>query len=261
MKNVKVSPAVSAILASVDLDPDGRLRLPAQLDRALYVEVDKVLRCLGGKWNRSAKAHIFTNGNVADIRQALDEARATGSVIDKKKSFEQFDTPPELASRMVAMASIQPTDKILEPSAGLGNLIRPIDPDLCGGITAIEIDRERCEVLWDQLPWVDTFCLDFMTESSLAPLRQFDVVLMNPPFSRNQDIAHVRKAWSLLRPGGRLVAIVGQHSSFGTDKASREFVQWLDDVDANLEQLPAGTFKDSGTPIGAQLVSARKSLV
>lgn len=36
---------------------------------------------------------------------------------------------------------------------------------------------------------------------------RFDAVIMNPPFSRRQDVRHITKAMSMLKPGGRLAAI------------------------------------------------------
>ena len=35
----------------------------------------------------------------------------------------------------------------------------------------------------------------------------FDRILMNPPFSKAQDIGHITRAADMLNPGGRLVAI------------------------------------------------------
>ena len=43
--------------------------LPDQrLDRKVYLEVNKVLECLGGKWDRKSKSHIFES----DISDRID---------------------------------------------------------------------------------------------------------------------------------------------------------------------------------------------
>lgn len=41
------------------------LSLPDQLDRNLYVRVDKVLKTAGGKWQSKKRAHVF-QGESAD---------------------------------------------------------------------------------------------------------------------------------------------------------------------------------------------------
>ena len=38
---------------------ENRLYLPHRLPRELYVQTDKVIKLLGGTWNRSLSAHIF----------------------------------------------------------------------------------------------------------------------------------------------------------------------------------------------------------
>jgi hypothetical protein len=52
---VKIEQAVIAVLARCETN-DNTLYLPfGQLDRKLYVAVNKALEAIGGKWNRSAK--------------------------------------------------------------------------------------------------------------------------------------------------------------------------------------------------------------
>lgn len=56
---MKLTPEIQTTLANVELAIVGQtlgLRLPAGLDRALYVKANKALEALGGKWNRGAKA-------------------------------------------------------------------------------------------------------------------------------------------------------------------------------------------------------------
>ena len=38
-----------------------------QLDRPTYQAVNKVLVNIGGKWNRKAKGHVFTDGDPAEL--------------------------------------------------------------------------------------------------------------------------------------------------------------------------------------------------
>jgi hypothetical protein len=52
----------------------------------------------------------------------------------------------------------------------------------------------------------------------------------------------VRHAYSLLKPGGKLVAIVSEGPFFGVDRRSGEFRQWLESVGGMSEKNPEGSF-------------------
>lgn len=47
----------------------------------------------------------------------------------------------------------------------------------------------------------------------------------------------------LMKPGGKLVATVGE-GSFGSQRKHTEFQEWLDEHGADVEKLPQGTFTD-----------------
>ncbi len=81
---------------------------------------------------------------------------------------------------------------------------------------------------------------------------------MNPPFSDGQDIAHVMAAWPLLKPGGRLVAITSPGWKFRQTKPYTTFKSWLEEVGALTEDLPAGTFAESGTEISTTMIVVKK---
>ena len=104
--------------------------LPQQLDKKLYVQVNKALVGIGGKWNRKEKAHVFPS----DPSELLGRVQ-NGETINLKKEFQFFETPDELADRLVALA-FDPgyqLGAILEPSAGQGAIIDAIhrrDPDI-----------------------------------------------------------------------------------------------------------------------------------
>ena len=55
---------------------------------------------------------------------------------------------------------------------------------------------------------------------------------MNPPFANGKDVDHIRLAWSMLKPGGRLVAICCEGPFFRDDRKSAEFRDWLDEIGA-----------------------------
>jgi len=56
-----------------------------------------------------------------------------------------FPTPPAIAARMIELAGIQEGDRVLEPSAGTGNILRAID--VPAHIVAVEINRALADAL------------------------------------------------------------------------------------------------------------------
>lgn len=81
-------------------------------------------------------------------------------------------------------------------------------------------------------------------------LGHFDRVLMNPPFANGQDIAHIRHALQMLKPGGRLVAICANGP-----RQNEQLRPLVEQYGGTWEVLPAGTFKESGTGVNAAMLS------
>lgn len=77
---------------------------------------------------------------------------------------------------------------------------------------------------------------------------QCDRIVMNPPFELEQDIAHVRHATSLLRPGGRVVAILSEGAFVRQSRGAQAFRQWLAEHQDVTEVVPAGAFAQTQRP-------------
>lgn len=88
----------------------------------------------------------------------------------------------------------------------------------------------------------------------------YDRILMNPPFSDGRDIEHVRHAYGLLKPGGRLVAIMGESAFFNQNKRATEFREWLEGLGGTDEKLPEGSFMDPSLPVNTS-VNARMVVI
>ena len=88
--------------------------------------------------------------------------------------------------------------------------------------------------------------------------QRFDRIIANPPFSKNQDIDHVKKMYKLLRKGGRLVSVMSNHWNVSSNKKETEFKEWLDKVESEVYDIPSGTFKKSGTLVGGKIVVINK---
>jgi ParB/RepB/Spo0J family partition protein len=226
------------------------LTLPGQLDRATYLRVSKALAAAQGKWDRKAKGHVFP----FDPAVLIAGMAATGTVTDARKALGFFETPPKLAGAMADLALIRPGDAELEPSAGRGRIVRML-LRATTDVTAVEIDRENVSALREAFPSVTTCGEDFLGFAARETAR-FNAIVMNPPFAAGQDMRHVRAAWNLLRPGGRLVAVCCEGPFFREDKASRTFRAWLDSIGAVARKRPDRSFRDSGTDVATRLVTA-----
>jgi phospholipid N-methyltransferase len=223
------------------------------LDRALYTKVNKALECLGGKWNRSAKAHVWD----CDPGDPIADAVMTGEVRDWKKELQFFPTPKETAQWMVGLLKIQDGERVLEPSAGDGAILRAIRDTVheCR-LVAVEINPQMADKMRVSHALADVHCRDFLSLN--GELGLFDAIAMNPPFSKGQDIAHVKHAYAMLNPGGRMVAITSPGWTFRTDKKHSDFKAWTYKVGATKHELPAGTFKESGTSVSTVAIHITK---
>lgn len=259
LRTVQIGPEVRDVLER-SIIVDAVIRLPAgQLERPLYEAVDKALRAMGGKWDRRCAGHVFPKSPAV----ALAEALGDGWVVDRKRTLEQFWTPPEVAGAMFDLAGdVEGTD-VLEPSAGNGCLLFEIIGR--GGLpVAVEIDQgEALQLESETEGKVPISCADFMAWTPRPPYTPtaFDFVIMNPPFSRGQDMAHVRRAFDFLKPGGVLVSVMSPHWTFATDQASNDFrvmLSRMPDDQYDWGELPAGSFKREGTGVNCGLLRARK---
>jgi len=247
-----LSPEGRAVLSRATIEPRAVILNDPDLDRALYREVDQFLLALGGKWSRQARAHQFPAGTGA-----VEDAIREGQALDRVRTYEQFYTPVSLAEWMMIrvgeVVQFKRGVHVLEPSAGCGALIR--EPLRCGVmVSAIEIDPDSAISLSSLVgPGSAVWCQDFL-EWEPVDRPPVDVVLMNPPFSRGQDVAHVRRAFGFLRPGGVLVAITSPHWTFAQDRTSEEFRQWFEALGGEVWDLPSGSFKQSGTGVETRMI-------
>ena len=223
------------------------------LSRADYMEVNKILELSGGKWNRSKKGHIFESEEKASqMLGVLDK----GEVVDKKKTYQFFETPKLVVRQMLELADIKYTDNpvkmqdVLEPSAGLGAIADEVDQSQCL-FRCGELDEEKAKILIDKN--YPVFVGDFLTGN----WEKFDRIIMNPPFTRGQDADHVLHAYSLLRKGGRVVSVMASGVTFNQQKKYQK-VRDLIEKNGQIIDLPTNSFKESGTNVNCVLVVLNK---
>ena len=154
-----------------------------------------------------------------------------------------FPTPKELVERMLAEADIELGVKVLEPSAGKGDIAIPIRDQMLeagafganGELQCVEINYTLAEHLTKQGLTVHRG--DFLEYQKAG----WDRIVMNPPFERGVDEKHIRHAYGLLADGGRVVAIA-------CSTTGRKLEHWVCEHGGYVEELPAGTFARSDRP-------------
>jgi protein-L-isoaspartate O-methyltransferase len=167
-------------------------------------------------------------------------------------------TPPAIVSRMIDMADIEEAMRVLEPSAGSGNIARelrklPVTVSVCETHPLLRKHLER-----------DGFDLvgeDFMTHRG-----KYDRIVMNPPFSNQQAATHVRHAFDLLTPGGKLVAIMPEYWFSAKQPHHKAFQEWMTQSTRGhfcTEELPDNTFinDESYTNVKTRILLMEKPLL
>lgn len=192
-------------------------------------------------WEFRAMLREFASLNEAPKAADKIKEMERAMIGRKNDGLDFFPTPAGTAQTMIDAAEIKDGMSVLEPSAGMGHIAEQIresgiEPDV------VEFNGDRRELL--EAKGFNVVGNDFMEVTG-----SYDRIIMNPPFSNRRDAEHVQHAYSLLRPGGRLVAIMGEGVFFGQDKKAQQFRDWLEDVGGTSEKLEDGTFMDPSLPV------------
>lgn len=242
MADVRLSGEVRDVLMRSSVNGNVIILPPGQLDRGLYIKVDQALANAGGKWRRGV-GHVFSS----DAAPKLAAMLGTGVSVDEKKRDQAFFTPPGLAKRVAEMADV--CDRtVLEPSAGMGHLA--VACWLCGAyvVDCIERNSEYLTSL-TSAGLGDVHIADFLSVTAADLEKEpYERIVMNPPFTKNQDIAHVRHALNWLAPDGILVAIMLNNQT------RKGFMGLVAEYDPEIQELERGAFKESGTEISTIIV-------
>ena len=227
-----------------------------KLDRKEYLAVNDVLETIGLKWNRGKKAHIPIEP-VEDIMATLTDICESGEVETLKEyrdKYQFFETPEAVINEMLTWITINKGDYVLEPSAGLGAIARRLAPLVANidQLRLIELDYKKVQELEKDVNLPPCLCADFLSCKWHIPC--FDKIVMNPPFSNNQDVKHILHAYSCLKAGGELISI----ASASIKTKDTILYKELKALSPIFYDLPEGCFKNSGTNVKAVLVKLSK---
>lgn len=242
---MKVDRDVMQVLSASSTEGNKLFITGGQLDRNLYQRLDKVLKAAGGKWNTKAKAHLFDS----DAADAIENIILTGEVTIPQ-DFGYFPTPAAVVDRLMELAGIEAGMNALEPSAGRGAIASRMEA-AGARVDCFELLPDNAKHLLDA-GYASVLVCDFLT---VEPEPRYQRVVMNPPFDKKRsDIHHVLHALKFLEPGGLLISVMPSGVVFREDALSRDLRGIVDQRGGHIEELPEGSFKESGTMVNSVIV-------
>lgn len=193
---------------------------------------------------RSALRELFA---IKVDKVASDSIKTEEAELRLKQGGDFYTTPERVVETLLDAADISSGESVLEPSAGLGNIAQAIKESSPGAdLTVNEYDPSRATFLKKKgFSKVEN-------EDFLEMQGGYDKIVMNPPFSMEKE--HVRKAYEMLKPGGRLVSVMSSGPFFRSFKADKDFRDWFDSLGGEKTDLEQGAFKESGTGVNTVMV-------
>lgn len=169
-----------------------------------------------------------------EAKKAYEATRKHNSRNKAEEGVDYYPTPEPVGLYMTKIAHLEPGMTVLEPSAGHGAISRWVPSS--NNLTIIEpseqlLNQARITAQANTTAINGTF-------ESVSDRTKFDRILMNPPYGRNGVTAleHLKKAFTMLKPGGRMVAIVPNGPAF-----DKRFNKWmLGEADAKTGKTAAG---------------------
>lgn len=231
-----------------------------------------VIRGLTVKKFGNGNAHVmFDKLTLRDINKAL--AEFYGDVLpdttDEKpakpkastavaKDLQFYGTPAKVGRDILQHrfgGDYFKGKRILEPSCGEGSLLLALrnagaDPRLVYGVEVDSSRAAKCRRLGFRV-----YTGNFL---ETAFTNKFDFVLMNPPFYGKHYAKHVLHAWSLLAPGGTLVAILPATARYDHGLLDELVAANSGRWSSPWNDLPVGSFSESGTNINTTVLTVHK---
>jgi len=210
----------------------------------------------GIRWKQYAQVReqLLSLGDAA-LKEPDDQERRDTALrnimLHGIKDF--YPTPEGIINAMMHRVNIRAGMRVLEPSAGAGHIadiIRQRYPE--AELDIVEYANDLIGLLQDKGYSVKT---DDIMDSCMDDKR-YDVIIMNPPFSNNQDAKHVLRCWDLLAPGGRLVSVMADRGNVTNKYLSQ--LEGIVDAHGFTEAFPEGAFNSVGTNVRTKMVVLNK---
>lgn len=158
------------------------------------------------------------------------------------KDLQYYPTPRAVVDRVIADLYIPVGARVLEPSCGCGRFL-----DALRGFDRLGIEVDPVRAAQARENGHPVLCANFLDHPAA---REFDRVIMNPPFYGRHYLKHVKHALRFLKPGGKLVSVLPATAWYDHGEIESMGARWTD--------LPVGSFAESGTnvPTGYAVIEA-----
>ena len=203
-------------------------------------------------WKEAAKHFgVVLPNNTVDFNAVKKIEQIKHNAIEQG-IWDFYPTPATVIQKMIDAAKVQPYHRVLEPSAGTGDLSNAI-AKITNRIDCYEINRNLQTTL--TLQGFNLLGSNFLAS---PPQPIYDRILANPPFSNHGVNLHTRHAFKFLKPGGRLVTL-SHHYKLKPSQSDKQFFTWLKDHKAKFLNL-GQAFKHSDRQTNAliQLIAIDK---
>ena len=226
-----------------------------------------VIRGLRIKKYMNGNAHVmFDKATLRDVNKALaefyghvlpdttDEPPATKQASTAvAKDLQFYPTPRKVIDDVLQHRfSVLACKRILEPECGTGAIMEALRRLGATDIYGVEVDALRAATA--RAKGFTVLNANFLETVFDKP---FDMVVMNPPFYGQHYVKHVLHAWSLLAPGGTLVAIL-PITARDNDAIADLVKSASHRYSTSWEDLPVGSFSESGTNINTTVLTLHK---
>ncbi|MBT3196238.1 MAG: PLxRFG domain-containing protein [Gammaproteobacteria bacterium] len=258
------APVVERMLEEADIEPGMKILEPsagkgniADALKEAGAEVDTIEPVGDLRTILEAKGHTVTGYDLMEHGVLPEKQRAEMAGLVKKieqsgKKLDKLHQAQQKRTHDGAMSRARTTTYNADTSNKAQHL-----KDTQGHLGALIREAQRNgSVVPESFVGAADISADFNEDGKYDPIKAigYHRIVMNPPFEKGQDIEHVRHAHSLLKPGGRVVAIMSEGPFFRKDKKAIAFREWLEDLGGTSEQLPEGSFKESNTGVNTRLV-------
>jgi len=210
--------------------------------------------------------HILQAFEGIDLEKIQPQAaRAFTQLIESSRSASQSMTPLRVADAIVDLAGPVDGSRVLDPAAGIGNLIREATRRGAEA-SAIEINPETVNsalflnaVHNTKIGYQGADFLDAALRADSSLPDDLDHILIDPPFGlhyerpdgtteRNAEELFILEALKRLRPGGTVTAVVLQGSLFRQN--SQEFREKITDEYrlSKIIEIDNPIFQDTAVP-------------
>ncbi len=163
-----------------------------------------------------------------------------------RKRRQAFYTPLQLCKSIVEVASVWPSARVLEPSAGDGRLVHMLREAGAEVVDACEIEtslHHRIEAAGGRI-----IGIDFL---KYQPEHPYHLIVMNPPFTGRQVKKHLEHAWSMLADEGQILSVAPWQMWEDLYRCSLDLPGC---THATCEGIDTGVFKEFGTGIKTILI-------